>query len=175
MQADGFFGSLFDYSFSSFITSRIIKVLYALTTVVVALWTLTIVLLAFRSSTGLGLVALLVAGPIFFLIMMIYVRVALELLMAIHRIHEHVDEINQRGRGGAVVVASASPPPETALAPAVTAPTAQPAPETMPVVVSASVADPAPVSPPLARFCQNCGEERRPGKGFCTACGEPVD
>ena len=33
MEAKGFFSSLFDYSFSSFITPRIIRVLYMLATI----------------------------------------------------------------------------------------------------------------------------------------------
>ena len=40
MEAKGFFSSLFDYSFSSFITPKIIKVLYVLLTIAVSLWTL---------------------------------------------------------------------------------------------------------------------------------------
>ena len=36
----GFFGSLFDYSFSSFVTPRIIKILYVLATILISLWTL---------------------------------------------------------------------------------------------------------------------------------------
>ena len=173
MQAEGFFGSLFDYSFSAYITPRIIKVLYVLTTVVVALWTAAIVLLAFRDSTGLGLFALIVAGPIFFVIAMIYVRVGLEFLMVIFRIHEDVDDINRRGAGS--VVTSASPPPEITLAPAVTAPTAQRVAETAPVAVHSPAPEPAPEPPAPVRFCHNCGTERRPGKGFCTACGAAID
>jgi hypothetical protein len=81
MQAKGFFASLFDFSFSSFVTPKIIKVLYVLMTVVVALWTLLFVLWAFRASTGFGLLTLVILAPIFFVISMIYVRVGLELLI----------------------------------------------------------------------------------------------
>jgi hypothetical protein len=111
MQPNGFLGSLFDYSFSSFITSRIIKVLYVLTTIVVALWTLLLVLAAFNVSSGLGLVTLVIIGPLFFLFAMIYARVGLELLMVIFRIHEDVRELNQRGRGDGVAPVAATPSP----------------------------------------------------------------
>jgi Domain of unknown function (DUF4282) len=107
-------GSLFDYSFSSFITSRIVKVLYLLTTIVVALWTVAIILLAFRSSASLGIFALVVGGPIFFVITMIYVRVGLELLMVIFRIHENVGEINVRAGGtGSNPIVTVAPPVES--------------------------------------------------------------
>jgi len=118
MQAKGFFGSLFDYSFSSFITSRIIKVLYVLTTIVAALWTLAIILIAFNASSTLGILALLIGGPIFFVITMIYARVGLELLMVIFRIHENVQEINQRA-GGASSTPVVTVPPSTEPGPAV--------------------------------------------------------
>jgi hypothetical protein len=167
MQAEGFFSSLFDYSFSSFITSRIIKVLYVLTTIVVALWTLVIILVAFKASSALGIVALVIGGPIFFVITMIYVRVGLELLIVIFRIHENVHEINQRA-GHAVGNLAASPPPAAE-------PAAEATPEAAPVAVSSSAPEPAPAPPPVVRFCKNCGAERSPGKGFCTACGKPLD
>ena len=81
MQARGFFGSLFDYSFSSYITPRIIKVLYVVATVLVALWTLLFVLLAFRASSTLGILVLLIGGPIYFVLMMIWARVLLEFFL----------------------------------------------------------------------------------------------
>lgn len=109
MQPNGFLGSLFDYSFSSFITSRMIKVLYVLTTIVVALWTLLLILAAFNVSSGLGLVTLVIIGPLFFLIAMIYSRVGLELLMVIFRIHEDVRELNQRAGGAGAAAVSVEP------------------------------------------------------------------
>jgi uncharacterized protein DUF4282 len=160
MQARGFFASLFDYSFSSYITPRIIKVLYVLATVLVALWTLVIILIAFNASSTLGILTLLIVGPIYFVLAMIYTRVLLELLSAFFRIHDDVQEINQRG-GGGNPVASPPPPPPT-----------QPPSEAAPFVERSSESEPATAPPPPARFCENCGAERRPGKAFCTACGE---
>ena len=177
MQAKGFFRSLFDYSFSSFITVRIIKVLYVLMTIAVALWTLLVILLAFRVSSGVGILALLVGGPIFFVITMIYVRVGLELLMVFFRIHGDVAEINRRGGGGAngipvvpIPVPAPVTPSPAAAGPAAATLTAAPA------VMSSSAPEPPSVPPiPAARFCDNCGAARSPGKRFCTACGEPLD
>ncbi|MFY9579517.1 MAG: DUF4282 domain-containing protein [Gaiellaceae bacterium] len=164
MQAKGFFGSLFDYSFSSYITPRIIKVLYVLATVLVALWTLVIILIAFKASSGLGIVALLIGGPIYFVIMMIGARVVLEFISAFFRIHGDVQEINVRGGGNSV----ASAPPLTPTA-------AYPSSQGASVAVSSPAPESAAESSEAGRFCESCGAERGPGKAFCRACGEPFD
>ena len=67
MESKSFFGSLFDYSFSSFVTPRIIKVLYVLATILISLWTLLLVVAAFNVSDGTGGAMLLIGGPLFFL------------------------------------------------------------------------------------------------------------
>ena len=163
MPVQGFFASLFDYSFSSFITSRIIKVLYVLTTIIVALWTLFFVLVAFRQSSAFGILTLVLFGPLFFIFTMIYVRVVLELIMVIFRIHEDVDAINRRGGGEAVAVAP-EPIPEQ---PAPEAPSEAPSTD-----VSAAEAAPTAATEETPRFCDSCGAERAPGKSFCTSCGK---
>ncbi len=163
MQAKGFFASLFDYSFSSYITPRIIRVLYVLATVLVALWTLFIVLVAFKASSALGVIALLIGGPIYFVLAMIGARVGLEFLSAFFRIHEHVQAINQSATGTAV--ASVPWAPES-----VTEPT-----DAVPVSASSPAPEPAVTPSPASRFCANCGVERTPGRRFCTGCGEPLD
>jgi Domain of unknown function (DUF4282)/zinc-ribbon domain len=155
MEARGFLQSLFDFSFSSFIALRMIKILYVLTTIVVALFTLGDILLAFKISSAFGIFALLILGPIGFLLTMIYVRVLLELLMAIFRMHEDVQEINQRGSGAAV---RELPPTEPVAEPVL--PTAEP--------VAEQAAEPVAE----ARFCSNCGAQLTAENRFCTSCGE---
>jgi Domain of unknown function (DUF4282) len=159
MPVQGFFASLFDYSFSSFITGRIIKVLYVLTTIIVGLWTLFFILVAFRESSAFGILTLVVFGPLFFVFTMIYVRVVLELIMVIFRIHEDVDAINRRG-GGETVAVAPGPVPE------------QPTPDAAPTDVSATEDTPAAPTEETPRFCESCGAERSPGKSFCTSCGK---
>jgi Domain of unknown function (DUF4282) len=160
MPLQGFFASLFDYSFSSFITGRIIKVLYVLTTIIVALWTLFFILVAFRESSAFGILTVVVFGPLFFVFTMIYVRVVLELIMVIFRIHEDVDAINRRGGGGETVAVAPEPVPD------------QPTPEAPPTDASPTEEAPAAATEETPRFCDNCGAERSPGKSFCTSCGK---
>ena len=184
MEAKSFFGSLFDYSFSSFITPRIIKVLYVLATIGISLWTLFLIVAAFNVSDGVGVGMLLIGGPLFFVFSMIYARVFLELVIAFFRINGNVQEIRDERIGGAPQPApSLGPPPEDApvVAPAESLPEiGEP-----PVVAAAAaepspgaalhVADPAPAPDPTAtatRYCENCGAERRPEGRFCTSCGQ---
>lgn len=167
MQAKSFFSSLFDYSFSSYITPKMIRVLYVLTTIVVVLWTLAIVFVAFKASTAAGILTLVIFGPIIFVITMIYVRVGLELLMAFFRIHGDVEEINHRGRAGDIQVAAA---PEPAAAPII-----ESASTTEPAASTPFAPEPVPEPQRVARFCDNCGAEARPGKRFCTGCGQPLE
>lgn len=156
MEASSFFGSLFDFSFSRFVTTKIIRVLYILSTILIALWTLIIVLAAFRSSTGAGILTLIIGGPLIFLISLIYVRVILELIMVIFRIHEDVKEINVRGggtgSGGTAVAETYTSAPASVY---------QPPAESEPTRAEESG----------ERFCASCGAERSPGKSFCTSCG----
>ena len=102
MQAKGFMAALFDYSFSSFVTPKIIKILYVLATIVISLWTLALVLAAFNASSAAGLLVLIIVAPLFFLVSMIYARVLLEIVIVFFRINGNVQEIRDGRSGGAV-------------------------------------------------------------------------
>jgi Domain of unknown function (DUF4282)/zinc-ribbon domain len=184
MQAKGFFAALFDYSFGSFVTPRIIKILYVLATILISLWTLLLILAAFNVSGGAGVVMLLVGGPLLFLIAMIYARVFLELVIVFFRINGNVQEIRDGHGGGAKqpapipetplvdapVIAPAESPLEAGPEPEVTPTTVEPSPE-MALAASAPAPEPAAPPPEPTRFCENCGAERSPGARFCTNCG----
>ena len=86
MQERGFFGALFDVSFTSFITTRIIKVLYIITLVLIGLGALVFIGAAFADSVGAGLVTLVIIAPLVSLLYVIYTRVILEVLIAVFRI-----------------------------------------------------------------------------------------
>jgi len=99
----GFFQSLFDFSFSYFITSRIIKLLYALSICFAGLTAVIMVVGGFSSSFLTGLLTLLIAAPVVFLLMVIYSRVILEIIMVIFRIADHARDIAQQGKIGSEV------------------------------------------------------------------------
>ncbi|MGH3264467.1 MAG: DUF4282 domain-containing protein, partial [Trebonia sp.] len=85
----GFIGSLFDFSFSSFVTPRIIKVLYVLFTLWTALLGLIILVIGFRTGgVAGGLFTLIIVEPIFLLLTLGIYRVVLEAFMVIFRMYE---------------------------------------------------------------------------------------
>ena len=128
MEEKGFFGSLFDISFSSFITTKIIKVLYVLSLIVIGLFALGLVISAFAQSAGLGIVVLLIVAPLGALLYAIYTRVVLEVLIAIFRIMESNFELVRLQRSA---LAGAAPPPPSGPGPSAPAPT-EPLPPSVP-------------------------------------------
>ena len=90
----GFIGSLFDFSFKSMVTPKIIKVLYVLFTLWTALIGLIILVVGFRTG-GMagGLFTLIIVEPIFLLLTLGIYRVVLEAFMVIFRIHDDIKQI----------------------------------------------------------------------------------
>jgi hypothetical protein len=92
----GFFGSLFDFSFTSMVTPKIIKVLYALFTAWTALVALVILIISFRTGGAVaGLFVLIVIVPIVVLLMLGIYRVILEAFMVVFRIYEETVKIRE--------------------------------------------------------------------------------
>jgi hypothetical protein len=93
----GFVGSLFDFSFSSFVTPKIIKVLYVLFTIWTALIALLILIVSFRTGGAVaGIFVLIVIIPIYVLLTLGVYRVVLEAFMVIFRIYEETKKISER-------------------------------------------------------------------------------
>ena len=93
----GFVGSLFDFSFSSFVTPKIIKVLYVLFTIWTALVALLILIISFRTGGTLaGIFVLIVIVPIYVLLTLGVYRVILEAFMVVFRIYEETKKISER-------------------------------------------------------------------------------
>ncbi len=98
-EVKGFFSSLFDLSFRSFITGRLIRVLYVLAMIGLALWTLGWLGTALASQDGTLIFFALIGAPLVFLFGLIYIRVLLELIIVVFRIGEDVRKIASN-RGG---------------------------------------------------------------------------
>lgn len=94
--ARGFVASLFDFSFTSFVTPKVIKVLYALIMIGVALGAVIFIAIAFRANSFFGLVALFILAPLYFLVVMAIYRIGLEFFMVMFRISEDIRAIRQR-------------------------------------------------------------------------------
>ena len=100
-EVKGFFGSLFDFSFRSFITGRLIRVLYVLAMIGLALWTLGWLGTALASQDGMLIFFALIGAPLVFLFGIIYIRVLLELIIVVFRIGEDVRKIASNRDGPA--------------------------------------------------------------------------
>jgi len=94
----GFFQALFDFSFTEFVTTKIIKLLYGLTLFFAGITALILIIIGFSAHPGVGIVTLLILAPLLFFISVIYGRVLLEIIIVIFRIAEHMAEIAQQGR-----------------------------------------------------------------------------
>jgi hypothetical protein len=168
MQPKGFMTALFDFSFTAFVTPKIIKILYVLATILVSLWTLVLILAAFNESSGFGVLMLVIGGPLFFLLAIVYARVFLELVIVFFRINGNVQELRD---GRSVSAPQPAPAPELPpdVAPVVAAADVTPETRPEPAVTATTLEAPEPAP---ARFCENCGADRRPGGRFCTSCGQ---
>ena len=92
----GFIGSLFDFSFTSLVTPKIVKVLYVLITIWTALLALTILVIGFKTGhLAGGLFTLIIVEPIFLLLTLGIYRVVLEAFMVVFRIYEETKKIRE--------------------------------------------------------------------------------
>ncbi len=118
-QRKGFFRSLFDLSFTSFVTASVVKFIYMISLIFVVLYVLSTVgwlsFLSYAFIAGIseseaigvvvGVLLFLVLLPILLLIAVTYVRVLLEIVIVLFRISENTTELVRQGRA-----ASANPP-----------------------------------------------------------------
>jgi hypothetical protein len=134
IQQKGFFASLFDISFDSLITTKIIKVLYVLILIVIGIVSLILIATSFSQGGGSG-VAAIIFVPIGALLYTIMARVYLEVLIILFKIGENTSKLVELqggspasgGAGGAPAAVSgpggfgppqagqgqAGPPPQT--------------------------------------------------------------
>jgi hypothetical protein len=87
--AGGFFSALFDFSFNEFITPKVVKFVYVLATIALALLWLLLVISAFVKSAGAGL-AVLIIGGIGAILYLALIRMTLEFYLAIVRMSEDI-------------------------------------------------------------------------------------
>lgn len=84
----GFFGRLFDLSFSEFITPSLIKVIYVLGIVLAGLAAL-FVLVAFANAGDGGIVIGIIVAPLVFMLYVLLARVFAEIYLILFKIEEN--------------------------------------------------------------------------------------
>ena len=97
LSAKGFAASLFDFGFNSFVTPRVVKVVYALIMVLIGLSALGFAAFAFRISPVFGIISLCILCPLYFFAYLALWRIALEIFVIIFRIADDLRTIRARG------------------------------------------------------------------------------
>ena len=97
LEKEGFLSALFDFSFESFITRKLISVLYVLAIAGGAVAALLFGLSGFSHSIPAGIGAL-VLNALFFILYVMYTRVVLEIIIVIFRIAENTGELVKQGK-----------------------------------------------------------------------------
>lgn len=92
----GFFRALFDFKFETFVTPKIVKFVYVLATIGIALGYLVAVGAGFIDSLGAG-VLILVAGAVAAVISLAFIRMTLEFYFAIVRMSQDINRRLPRG------------------------------------------------------------------------------
>lgn len=91
-QAKGFFGALFDFSFTSFVTLKFLKVIYGALVVVILIGGLTFFVVGVARGGG-GIAFSIVVVPLVTLLYLVLVRICMELVALFFRIGEHTSVI----------------------------------------------------------------------------------
>ncbi len=87
-----FLRELFDFQFSTFLTTRMLPGVYGFGIVLAALFTVYVVVLRFRESTTEGL-TWLVIGPLLFFGLVTALRITLEFVLAVFRVAWYVEQV----------------------------------------------------------------------------------
>ncbi len=96
-ESKNFLNALFDFGFTSFVTPKVVKVLYLLIVIVVGLSALAFAVTMLASNLALGLVVLLIGAPLYFLVVTALYRILLEFFMVIFRMAEDIRALRERG------------------------------------------------------------------------------
>lgn len=93
----GFLGALFDFGFTSFVTPKMIKVLYVLIVIGTVVSALVFTIVAFKASTVFGFLMLVFGDPLFILIVLAIYRIILEFFVVTFRVAEDIRALRERG------------------------------------------------------------------------------
>jgi hypothetical protein len=110
---EGFLRALFDTRFGTLITPKIIRVLYILIVIALALLAIAFIIGGFQNSVGLGIATLLIFAPLGFLLYLIVARIYLELVIVAFKINESAQQISTY----TAMMAGSPPPPPPAVTP----------------------------------------------------------
>jgi hypothetical protein len=93
----GFVAALFDFRFDSFVTPKIVKVVYVLIMIMLSLSTVAFLLFAFDVSLKFGIISLVIIAPLYFFAWLALWRIFLEIFVVIFRIADDIRALRERG------------------------------------------------------------------------------
>jgi Domain of unknown function (DUF4282) len=93
----GFLGALFDFGFTSFVTPKVIKVLYLLIVIGTVVSALVFTIIAFKASTVFGFLMLVFGDPLLILIVLAIYRIILEFFVVTFRVAEDIRALREGG------------------------------------------------------------------------------
>jgi hypothetical protein len=93
----GFLGALFDFGFTSFVTPKILRVLYMLIVIGTVASALVFTIMVFKASVMFGFLMLVLGDPLFILIVLAIYRVILEFFALTFRVAEDIRALRERG------------------------------------------------------------------------------
>jgi hypothetical protein len=96
-ESKGFVSALFDFSFGSLVTPKVIKGLYVLIVVVVGLSALGFAISMLAANLLFGLLVLVIGAPLYCLVTIALYRVVLEFFLVIFRMAEDIRALRERG------------------------------------------------------------------------------
>jgi hypothetical protein len=94
----GVFASLFNLSFTSLVTTKLVRMLYLLAMIWIGLSAAFYIFFAFHLSPGVGLVVLFILAPISSLVLLGCTRILLELCIGLFQIMANSNELVEQGR-----------------------------------------------------------------------------
>lgn len=107
LEAKGLFAGLFDFSFTTFITLKFLRLIYIVLMVLILLGGLTFLLRGLAQGGGTA-VAAIVLVPVFMLLYLVFARIYMELIALFFRIGENTSVIAAHLAGGGA--AGGTPP-----------------------------------------------------------------
>ena len=93
----GFFGSLFDLSFTEFVTTRIIKVLFVLAIIGSGIGALAVLIGGIASGGAQAFISIILA-PIVFLLYVVLAGIWLEVIIVLFRIAENTGKLVEQSK-----------------------------------------------------------------------------
>lgn len=98
LTSKGFISSLFDFGFTSFVTTRVIRAVYVVLMILLGLAALGIAVVLFTVNPVLGIFGLVIIAPLYFFFYLALWRIFLELIIIIFRLADDVRTIRNRAQ-----------------------------------------------------------------------------